>query len=212
MTKPRKARCRGLRNPTKVGMFPSLTFGFTYSDLHREFHHKNKPLPAFLWCHWSLCLLDLPTPLWVQEPAPGKENLIIEFKVLCSSSSQIWNWPEGSTHPTKYLKKSIICFAMYFVWGRIINVIQSLTNPLRRKVCDPTNLKGHRAPACHAPEGLHRAGPRDWGVFWSCYYLNSIPGKKTLEQGVTLLITTLTILWAFTISGSIKCLLCIILT
>ena len=29
--------------------------------LHREFHHKSKPLPAFLWCHWSLCLLDLPT-------------------------------------------------------------------------------------------------------------------------------------------------------
>lgn len=219
MTKPGKAGNRRQRNPTRASNygwhFPSLTFGYTYFDLHREFHHKNKLLPAFLWCHWSLCLLDLPTPSWVQEPVPEKEKLIIEFEVLCSICF-LTNLEFIRRFNSSYqvFSKHVLCALQHsFVWERIMNVIRAwriyseekfMILPIRREVDAQTR---------GAPGGLPGVGWRNWGVLWSCYHVKkSIPGKQQLNQEVTpLRITTLAHLRAFTVSGSTTRLLHILL-
>ena len=73
--------------------------------LHRMFHHKNKQLPAFLWCRWSLCLLDLPTPCGCKnQHLRGRAYLLVlqfslkffnqresKGKCLPSSCPCLWN-------------------------------------------------------------------------------------------------------------------------
>lgn len=186
MTKPGKDRCQGQRKPTRAPNngwhFPSLTFPFTYFDLHREFHHKNKPLPAFLWCHWSLCLLDWPTPLWVQEPVPEKQKLIIEFKVSWSTCF-LTNLKFIRRFNSSYqvFSKHLLCALQHsFMWGRIINVIQSLTNLLRRKVCDPTNQKRSRCSNMWCSRRAARSRLEEVRSFVELLLLKkTIPGKAT---------------------------------
>lgn len=116
MTRPGKARCQGWIQ----WHFPSLTSGFTYSDLHREFHHKNKPQPTFWWCRWSLCLLDLPIPLWVQEPVPEKKKLNWIRSIMQYLFNKFGIHQKVHLTLTSIFKTSIMCFVMCCVCGRII--------------------------------------------------------------------------------------------